>query len=314
MITRIKSKKLELPVIFLIENEADFKELPKGLPYIVGKQSDLAFITLFLEFQILYKSCMNIGLPIKWMDCLKRAGYNVSSMKNYTLNSGGEFWDGGGVSKNVLSVDDFITDQYFVNFDKLSELYILPKWLDDLKLSVETNIIDEVVFNPLAFNKQIGMSVGAPELAHNSRNLLILDVSGSIPKSISMSISALAKLMARKFYADIIFTASKTVFVDYDNMETTDLIDISNSIGRGNEGQDFHNLLKEEKKYNTIICFGDDDHPVAFGANAKDVCNVTCETLYSLHTRGTKDLAGYCRCFKPKVTNKVADWVTTISQ
>jgi len=43
MIQQITSKKVELPVIFLVENEEDFKQLPKGLPYIIGNQSELPF-------------------------------------------------------------------------------------------------------------------------------------------------------------------------------------------------------------------------------------------------------------------------------
>lgn len=315
MIQKIKSRKVDLPPIFLIENEEDFKELPKGIPYIIGKQSDLSFITIFLEFQTLYKSCMSMGIPVKWLDCLKRVGYNVKSIKKYTLHSGGTYGSAEGY-ENVLTIDDFIQDQYFVNFDKLSELYILPKWLEDLKSSVQTNIIDEVTFDPTAFNKKLGLNVGYGCLKTNSKNLLILDVSGSIPKSISMSISALAKLMSKKFYADIIFTASQTIFIDYDDIEKTDIISISNNIGRNNESVMFSEIVKEHKHYNTVICFGDNDNPGSYGASAEFPCNFTCETLYSLHTQcknpDNYNVAGYSRCLKPNETFKVKDWVTTI--
>ena len=90
MITKITSKKIEIPPIFLIENEEDFKNLPKGLPYIIGSKEELSFITVFLEFQVLYKSCLKTGIPIKWLDCLRKIGYNSNSIRNYTLNSGGE--------------------------------------------------------------------------------------------------------------------------------------------------------------------------------------------------------------------------------
>ena len=44
MIQKITSKRLELPPIYLVENEDDFKELPRGLPYIIGKKEELSFI------------------------------------------------------------------------------------------------------------------------------------------------------------------------------------------------------------------------------------------------------------------------------
>src|SRR6478735_9211 len=135
MITKIKSQKVELPPIFLVENKEDFDALPKGLPYIIGNKADLKFITIFLEFQLLYKSCLKTGIPIKWLDCLARLGYK-SSLRKYELHSGGEY-DTCTASENVLTIDEFIEDQYFVDFDKLSELHILPVWLEDLKASIE---------------------------------------------------------------------------------------------------------------------------------------------------------------------------------
>ena len=83
---------------------------------------------------------------------------------------------------------------YFVDFDKLSDLKILPVWLDDLKQAIQTNIIDEVIFDPTAFNKQLGLNVGSSTVKHNMKNLLILDISSSMPKSVVITITQLAKL------------------------------------------------------------------------------------------------------------------------
>ena len=135
MIQQITSKKVELPVIFLIEDEADFQQLPKGLPYVIGKQSELPFITLFLEFQVLYRSCMKTLIPIKWLDCLTKIGYG-NSLRKYELKSGGVYGAGDN-GQYLLKEEDFITDQYLVDFDKLSELKILPVWLEDLKASIK---------------------------------------------------------------------------------------------------------------------------------------------------------------------------------
>jgi hypothetical protein len=54
MIQKITSKRVELPVIYLVENEEDFNTLPKGLPYIIGTESELPFIRTYLEFQVLF--------------------------------------------------------------------------------------------------------------------------------------------------------------------------------------------------------------------------------------------------------------------
>jgi hypothetical protein len=312
MITKIKSKRINLPPIYLIETKEDFDTLPKGLPYIVGQIKDLPFITIFLEFQTLLRSCNRTGLPIKWMDCLKRLGYNPSRIKNFTLNSGGSFWESGSDGTNTLELDDFIEEEYLVNFDKLSELKILPKWLDDITESVKTNIIDEVQYDPTAFNKQLGMNIGYGSVKHNLRNLLILDVSASIPTSVAVTISNLAKLMSKKFYADIIITSSKSQFIDYDDVFDTDIVALANSWSRGNESEMYKAIVEQEKQYNTVICFGDNDNPINSGSREIN-SKFKVETLYSLHTdKNTNNIAGYGRVFKPKTTHIVKDWVTSI--
>lgn len=312
MLQKIISKKVDLPVIYLVENEQDFKMLPKGLPYIVGSQKDLSFITVFLEFQVLYKSCLKTGLPLKWLDTLKRLGYKTNGMKEYELTSGGSYWENKG-DNYVVTIDDFVEDQYLVNFDKLAELKILPKWLDDLRASIETNIIDEVMFDPMAFNKQLGFNAGSANVKHNMKNLLILDISSSMPKAVVLTITNLAKLMSKKFYADVILTGKESYLVDYEDVPNHDIVGAVKSYGGGNEGKMFVDIVKQTKNYNTVISFGDNDSPdYYFDKNSK--CNFTCETLLSLHTEGhrTNNLTGFSKCFTPKTTEIIKDWLSTI--
>ena len=313
MIQKINSKRVELPPIYLIENEEDFKALPKGIPYIVGTTAELGFITIFLEFQVLYKSCLKTGLPIKWLECLGKLGYGAG--REYTLSSGGEF-DASSSGKYTLSIEDFVEDQYIVDFDKLSSLKILPVWLDDIRSSIEANIVDEVMFDPLAFNKQLGLNIGAGAVKSSIKNLLILDVSGSIPRGVVVTITNLAKLMSKKFYADVMITSGQTVLIDYEQVPESNIIKIAEDSGGGNEGAMYKAIVEEPREYNTVISFGDDDCPVHF--NKRDNTPLTprfkINTLYSLHTNSCSDnVTGYAKHFKPKTTIKVKDWVNTIS-
>lgn len=313
MITKITSKKVEIPTIFLVENEEDFKNLPKGLPYIIGSKEELSFITVFLEFQVLYKSCLNTGIPIKWLDCLRKIGYNSNSIRNYTLNSGGEYYEGGS-GRYELKVDDFIEDQYFVDFDRLSQLKILPVWLEDIKASIETNIIDEVTFDPTAFNKQLGMNIGYGNIKHNMKNLLILDISSSMPKSVVLTITNLAKLMSKKFYADVILTGRESYLIDYNDVPNTDIVGAVGDYGGGNEGEMFNQIIKKNNEYNTVISFGDNDNP-GFYTSRGDKCNFKVQTLYSLHTdKNSDNVTGYAKSFEPKTINKVRNWINTINK
>jgi hypothetical protein len=303
---------VELPPIVLIENNEDLKNKPAGIPYIVGTQKDLAFITVFLEFQILLRSCSRTGIRIKWLDCLKRLGYN--RVRDYEITSGGSYGSSSISEGTVVSLNEFIEDKYLVNFDKLSELKILPVWLDDIRTSIETNIIDEVVFNPIAFNKQLGLNVGSSTIKHNMKNLLILDVSSSMPDAVVATITNLAKLMATKFYADVIITGGKSYFVEYDDVINTDIVKLAAKAGRSNESDMFKEILKTAKEYNTVISFGDNDSP-GYYMKEKD-WNFKINTLYSLHTEGekTNNVTGYSKGFKPKTTHIVKNWISTIKK
>jgi len=314
MIQKIVSRKLELPPIWLVENQEDWDELPKGLPRILADRKELEFITIYLEFQVLLRSCKKTDIPIKWDDCLRRLGYSTF-LKSYSLSSGGIFPDDGEGVGDVISVNEFIQDSYLVNFDKLAELKILPKWLDDLRAAVETNIIDEVIFDPTAFNKQLGMNVGNAARKSNMKNLLILDVSGSMPRAVVKTITNLAKLMSKKFYADIMLTSGKTILIDYEDVEKSDIIELARESGYNNEGKMYRAIVKQPKEYSTVISMGDDDSPGEFDKSSDSTeCNFTVETLYSLHTEQKERVTGYAKWFKPKKeTIFITDWITTIN-
>ncbi len=314
-IQKITSRRIELPVIFLIENEDDFKQLPKGIPFILANKSELPFIIVYLEFQTLLKSCNKTGLKINWLDRLRRIGYK-NNLKEYQLSSGGEYWTADIATGPSLSVDDFIQDTYIVDFDRLAELKILPVWLDDLKLAVETNIINEVMFDPTAFNKQLGMYIGGAAVKTQKKNLLILDISGSIPDGIRLTIIQLSKLMSKKFYADIIFTGGSTVFIDYEDVFTKDIKEITDKISRNNEGEQYWKIVKQSKSYGHVIAFGDNDCPNSYMNSTNQVSNFDIENITSLHTEnGSSNIVGYAKHLKSK--NKpiiVSNWVNSINK
>lgn len=309
MIQKIISKKVELPAIWLVENEEDWNALPKGLPRILAPAKELDFIRIYLEFQVLLKSAMKTGIPVKWLDCLKKIGYGNTTRK-YQLSSGGVYGKGDS-SEYPLKIDDFLEDQYLVNFDKLTELKILPVWLEDLRASIETNIIDEVIFDPTGFNKQLGMNVGNAALKHNLKNLLILDISSSMPRGVVITITNLAKLMSKKFFADVILTGRQSYLIDYDDVQNADIPALTKKHGGGNEGEMYKEIIKQHKEYNTVISFGDNDCPGVYKGDKN--CNFKVNTLYSLHTeKRSNNITGYAQCFDPKTTTCVKGWIETI--
>ena len=306
MLQKIQSQKIEIPPIYLVETEEDFNELPKGIPYIIGKKEELKFITLYLEWQILLKSCLRTKFAIKWDECLSKLGYK-KTLKQYTLNSGGNYFSSDNtINTNSIDVDEFIQDQYVVDFEALSKLKLLPHWMENLKSSIETNLIDEICFDPNAFNTKLGIPNGMPYVSHQQKNLIIFDASASMPNGVVKTLTHLVKLMSKKFYSDVIITSSRSYFYPYEEIQNLDIDKIVSSIPRGNEGEMFTEIMKELRTYNNVISFGDNDSPRDFKSNYK------VNKIYSLHTEGTSVLTGYAKCLDCKNVQFDREWIKTI--
>ena len=157
------------------------------------------------------------------------------------------------------------------------------------------------------------MNIGAGAVKNNMKNLLILDVSSSMPDGVVTTITNLAKLMSKKFYADVIVTGGKSFFIDYNDVQNRDIVDIARDAGRSNEGEMFAEIMKDSKEYGTAISFGDDDNPMYYDKFEQKDCNFKVDTLYSLHTKkDSTNVTGYALCLKPKTTHIVQDWLHTI--
>lgn len=313
MIQKIESKRLTLPDIWLVEDENDWNSLPVGIPRILAKKEELDFIVLYLEYQFLLKSAIKTGLPLKWEAILEKI-FGKANIRKYQLSSGGTFTGDGSGYEKPITIEAFTEDQYLVNFDKLTELKILPHWLDEIfEHNIRCNIIDEVMFDPTALNKQLGLNVGAGVVKTHPKNLIIFDCSGSMPDGVVKTLAGLCKLMGKRFYADILITGGKSFLIFYEDVLETDFDKMVEKCGRNNEGEMYRAIVKEHRKYQTVISFGDNDNPGT--QSSTDKCNFTVDTLYSLHTEeSSNNLTGYCRWLKPKTTIKVKDWLVTINK
>ena len=159
---------------------------------------------------------------------------------------------------------------------------------------------------------------GGCELSSPERNLIINDISGSMPKAISMFILTHSKNMAESYYCDVMITGAITIIIPYEELHTMDVEKIYTKVGRGNEGDMFKQFLSEEKNYKTAIVFGDNDHPGGYMAEGcisdetgKKLCKWKIDKIISFHREGIERLAGYARWFNVPESNieRIADWV-----
>src|SRR5690606_10154781 len=109
-----------------------------------------------------------------------------------------------------------------------------PIWLDTIEEAVHTNIHNFAVFNSNMYNKKLEGMYGSLDLVSPDRNVIIIDISGSIPKGVSSTCLAMAKNLAETFYADLLITGSKSTIYPYETLTELNIDTIYDENGRDN--------------------------------------------------------------------------------
>jgi len=330
----LTSNKFTLPKVFFITDRSEIKDIPVGIPFIVGDVKIKEYLIRLLEYEVLYQKALETGYPFNFKKILKDNGYTDLEDFGYTFGTAPKI---GFSSENYDELEDlededllalveegeafknYVKDSScYVDIQKLKDLNVFPVWLDKIEKAIETNIHNFAVFNPNMYNKKLEGMYGSLELTSPGKNLIIIDISSSIPKAVSSTCLALAKNLSESFYADILITGSKSILYPYEQIYELN-VDTIYEMGMNNDQTYFKALLEsEEKEYKTAIVFGDDDHPgYSWGRESKHItdedgqklCKWKIDNLISLHTKDTVELAGYARWFSPKHIEKIADWV-----
>ena len=160
-----------------------------------------------------------------------------------------------------------------------------------------------------------------------NKNLIIIGISGSIPKAVSSTCLTLSKSLAETFYADLMITGSKSTLYAYENLQDLNIDTIYEENGMDNDQTYFKKLVTADKKhYKTAIVFGDNHSPCYAWSNkynlsnrsisrkdGQKMCEWEVEKLISFHTSiydsDKKNIAGYADWFEPKEVQHIRDWV-----
>jgi len=326
---KLKSKKFKIPDIYFISDRNEIKDIPIGLPYVYGNEKDKIHFIQLLEWEVLYQKLVKTGLPFNWELILKEHGYSptrahwhnaiyynyITSDENYDKIIQNEI----NLLNNVIPTDDFkkyINDcSALINMDKLKTLKLIPDYQNIIEEAVKTNIHNFISFNHNMYNKKLEGMYGGLEFTSPNRNVIILDISGSMTKSISINILLMAKTMSETYYADILITGTKSILYPYEEIHTLNIEDIYNAIGGGNEGEYFKKILSEPKNYKTAIVFGDNDYPGSYSyykitdEDGKKLCKWNINEIISFHKDYNDKLAGYARWFTTKNIQYIKNWV-----
>ena len=323
----LQSKRVSLPIIYLIENDKDLSKIPLGIPFIKGSLLDYDEYIQLLEFEVLLRSALASGLPFDWKYILEENGYkNLYTTKAFseqcvyindestvtidkTLNP---------VAKSV-SIEDFIADiSYQVDLECLKNLKIIPVWFSEkIEDAIKSNILSSITWNPGFYNKKLNDVSGAISLTTQNKNLIIIDISTSIPKSIAKACLLLSKTMSTQFFADLLITGARSGLFDYSQVDSLDINQVYKDYGQNNECKDFRAILSEYKVYDNVIVFGDNHSPLDnWGSEkkisikqAKDICKFKVNKIFSFHTTDKNKLAGYAEMFDCSNIEHIENWV-----
>lgn len=213
--------------------------------------------------------------------------------------------EGSEGTRKRLSISEYIGDiSSQVNVDLLLELSMLPSFVGELAQCIRRNLVGNVRWRE-GYNKKLGATVGTHSLKPELDNLIILDVSGSIPRGISATMLTLVDTMRTQLNADLIITASCSKFYPM-GVELPDPQTLRDTFDSGNEGKQFYDILKKlgDKHYGHVFSFGDHDRPgvyinkhVSWEEEPEEdhPLRVSCETVHQFFVGyNTQDLwTGY---------------------
>lgn len=175
-------------------------------------------------------------------------------------------FDGYGYTGNQIkrmSIDEFCYDAAsHVNIETLQSLGFLPKFMDDAADAIRINLENRMRWQE-CWNKRLGAAVGDVTYGYDAANLIILDISGSIPEGISATMLQLIETLRMQTNAELIITGSSSMYwSNEDELPTPQWI--RQHIDYGNECDEFFKILQEHidgRHFGNVISFGDNDSP-----------------------------------------------------
>ena len=162
-----------------------------------------------------------------------------------------------------LDIQDYVGDMSScVNIDVLQRLRLMPAFIGNILDCVKLNIGSGMYWSE-GYNKRRDLAVGRYDSSRQKPNLIILDVSGSIPRGISATMISLIDTLRTQLSADLIITSSRSEFYPM-GCELPSPQEIRDRFGYSNESYDFFYVLTKHIKgrhYGHVFSFGDNDTP-----------------------------------------------------
>lgn len=201
------------------------------------------------------------------------------------------FYGGGGdmIVTHNLDIEDYVGDlSSCVNLEVLQRLKLMPAFIGDILDCIKINVGSGMRWRE-GYNKRLGIPVGRFDTARQLPNLIILDVSGSIPRGISATMISLIDTLRSQLSADLIITSTCSRFYPMGE-ELPDPQRIRDMFGYGNEAHDFFGILSNDirgRQYGHVFSFGDNDSPDYYSRETPSLEGTVVRHVHHYHTGTT---------------------------
>lgn len=183
-----------------------------------------------------------------------------------------------------------------IDLSVLQKLNLLPKFVGNVIDCIKVNLSNSMNWTE-GYTKKLGAPLGNFSSKKILPNLIILDISGSIPRGISATMLTLIDTMRKQVNADLIITADRSMFYSADD-KLPDPQTLRDYFGYGNEAAEFYSILDQYvigREWGHVISFGDNDCPADFNnkycnyggveADVPELTNTKVHQVHHYHTR-----------------------------
>lgn len=340
MLTRVRVEGIELPKLYIAETKKDAEEaMESGIPFIRWTLGQEALLR-----QLLRPALEKLFPHILWNDLLGSKNEFETKIVNVAADGDDEFVEahnnfkpvGNGEVADIadderifnrkddtpgykkMNIEDYVGDiSSSVSIEVLQKLKLLPTFMGNIVDCIRNNISMNMHWRE-GYTKKLGMPLGNFNSAKQLPNLIILDVSGSIPRGISATMLTLIDTMRTELRADLIITSSHSKFYPY-GTELPTPQDLRDEYAYCNESYDFGEILKDHisnKEWGHVISFGDNDTP-DFGVTTRKVSNAKVHAVHHYHTTMNDTKTGYakwCDVCDPDYIEYDTEWCWVIKR
>ena len=201
-----------------------------------------------------------------------------------------------------MSIQQYVGDlTSYVDIDALQKLGMLPKFVGDVTDCIKHNISQSMHWTE-GYTKKLGYPLGKFNRKAELPNLVIIDVSHSIPDGIAATMLTLADTLRSQCNAELIITSRRSGYYPT-GAELPKPQTLRDYYGRSNESVEFWGIMEKHiagREFGHVISFGDDDNPGWCDLNkptskGHNIMGTKVHAVHHYHTWKRDTETGYAR-------------------